>query len=242
MFDLLSAMNLPFFWKEDISETATSITFEEESSKHIVQVLRMKKGELLQVTNGKGIIVTAEITQDHKKHCEARIVELKKHEKRSGPNVSIGLSLLKNNSRFEWFLEKATEMGVSEVIPLLCERTERQHFRYDRMKNICVSAMLQSQQAWLPTLREPASLPSMYGPNQYQQKLIAHCIDGEKPGLTTFRHDASSQIILIGPEGDFTAEEVHLAIENGYLPVSLGQTRLRSETAGVVAAVLLLVM
>ena len=149
------------------------------------------------------------------------------------------MSLLKNSNRFEWFLEKATEIGVAEVIPLLCERTEKQHFRYDRMKNICVSAMLQSQQVWLPALSEPASFASVCEAGNYRQKLIAHCMEGEKKTLAGVG-DASSQIILIGPEGDFTEREVELAKENGFMAVSLGHTRLRTETAGVAAATLML--
>lgn len=234
-------MNLPFFWKEDIDIKEEIILFDQENSKHIVQVLRMKKGELLRVTNGNGLVVTAEISLEHKKNCEARIVDVKSHKRHSRGRVAIGISLLKNSSRFEWFLEKATEMGVEEVIPLLCERTEKQHFRYDRMKSICVSAMLQSQQVWLPVLYQPAPFLSICETLDFPLKLIAHCMEGEKQALARIAADVNSQIILIGPEGDFTDKELELAISKNYLPVSLGNTRLRTETAGVASAVLMLI-
>ena len=117
----------------------------------------MKEGEKLNLTDGKGNLITAEITDDHKKHCSVKIIDsrLTTHDSRK---VTIAISLLKNTNRFEWFLEKATEIGVSEIIPLICERTEKQKFRYDRMKGICISAMLQSQQCWLPVLHEPITI------------------------------------------------------------------------------------
>jgi 16S rRNA (uracil1498-N3)-methyltransferase len=231
-------MNLPFFYKEIIEDTG-QIVFDEETSRHIVQVLRMKQGDVLKVTDGKGRVVTAEIADDHKKKCLVKIRD-SNHTLRPSRKISVAISLLKNASRFEWFLEKATEIGVQEIIPLLCDRTEKQHFRYDRMKNICISAMLQSQQVWLPDL----SLPRPFGPLidelQYEQKYIAHCMEKEKRNLSgLLRDDTGSRIILIGPEGDFTIGEIDIAIQHLYLPVSLGETRLRTETAGIVAAALL---
>ena len=158
----------------------------------------------------------------------------------NSPKITIAISLLKNTNRFEWFLEKATEIGVSEIIPLICERTEKQKFRYDRMKGICISAMLQSQQTWLPILHEPKQFNHL-AIEQFgtQQKFIAHCNEASgKKNLSTFQ-PLNHSTILIGPEGDFTKQEIELALQNGFTPVSLGETRLRSETAGVVASVLL---
>ena len=146
-------MSLPIFFQEDISDHS-SLTLSEETSKHIVQVLRMKAGEHLQLTDGKGEIITAEIISEHKRATQVKVLQTSHIAPRIS-NVTIAISLIKNNSRLEWFLEKATEIGVSEIIPLICERTEKQHFRHDRMKNILISAMLQSQQAWLPLLHEP---------------------------------------------------------------------------------------
>lgn len=232
-------MNLPFFYKENIDAANKQLIFDEETSKHIVQVLRMKPGELLQVTNGKGNLMTAEIAHGHKKNCEVKIID-SIFKPGSLKKISIAISLLKNASRFEWFLEKATEIGVNEIIPLICDRTEKQHFRYERMKNICISAMLQSQQVWLPDLHQPIKIISLFE-NVYQgQKFIAHCIGSEKKSLVDIiSNDFQSQIILIGPEGDFTNEEIELATKNLFSPVSLGVTRLRTETAGIVAAAIL---
>jgi 16S rRNA (uracil1498-N3)-methyltransferase len=157
--------------------------------------------------------------------------------------ITIAISLLKNSNRFEWFLEKATEIGVHAIIPLICKRTEKQKLREDRMQNILISAMLQSQQCWLPVLHKPIDYELIFRQEEIihaSQKFIAHCIEEEKRNLADLVNETlSSQIILIGPEGDFTNEEVQLAIQNHFDAVSLGDTRLRAETAGVVAATIL---
>ena len=232
-------MDLPLFYKENIDDAYNLLTLDEETSKHVVQVLRMEPGELLRLTDGNGRLLTAEIVKDHKKHCEVKIIDSTFTEY-PARNISIAISLLKSASRFEWFLEKATEIGIREIIPMICERTEKQHFRYDRMKNICISAMLQSQQVWMPKLPQPIKLNSLFENLSYRQRLIAHCNEGEKPRLSaTMEPTADSTLILIGPEGDFTSEEVALAGRNEFRPVTLGQTRLRAETAAVVAAAVL---
>jgi 16S rRNA (uracil1498-N3)-methyltransferase len=157
-----------------------------------------------------------------------------------GENVSIAISLIKNNSRFEWFLEKATEIGVSEIIPLICERTEKQNFRLDRMKTILVSAMLQSQQTWLPALYEPIKFTQFITSAIDAKKMIAHCEEGEnKRSLVSETGMKKNKLILIGPEGDFSTNEVEAALANNFTAVALGETRLRTETAGIVAASLL---
>ena len=232
-------MDLPIFYKQDIDDADNRLTLDEETSKHVVQVLRMEPGELLRLTDGNGRLFTAEIVKDHKKHCEVKIIDSTFSEY-PARKISIAISLLKNASRFEWFLEKVTEIGIREIIPMICERTEKQHFRYDRMKNICISAMLQSQQVWMPTLPQPINFNSLFEKISYSQRLIAHCNEGEKPILSaTMEPTADSTLILIGPEGDFTSEEVALAGRNEFRAVSLGQTRLRAETAAVVAAAVL---
>ena len=150
-------MSLPIFYAENLNTTQQLITLDEDTSKHVVQVLRMNKGEQIQLTDGKGALLTTTIVDDHKKKCVVKSIEVKNT---AAPirKSSIAISILKNNARFEWFLEKATEIGITEIIPLICERTEKHHFRLDRMKNILVSAMLQSQQVWLPQLDEPRKL------------------------------------------------------------------------------------
>jgi len=232
-------MALPFFYIESYDPAATEVTLEEDNSRHIVQVLRMQRGESLQLTDGEGALLTAEIVVDHKKKCRVSIrssISLSPPER----NVTIAISPLKNMSRFEWFLEKATEIGVSAVIPLLCERTERASIRLERLRQIAVSALLQSQQTWLPDLAAPTSFADLIRSAAAPARYIAHCLESPRPtaGLAAAETSASS-LILIGPEGDFSSKEVDSALANGFLPVTLGSNRLRTETAGIVAATLL---
>ncbi len=241
-------MAYPFFYIGDLDASSTIVTLNEETSKHVVQVLRMKEGEELNLTDGKGNLLTAEITNAHKRNCAVR-VKATSYRPQAAKKVSIAISLVKNASRFAWFLEKATEIGVTIIIPLLCERTERQHFRYDRMNGILISAMLQSQQTWLPLLHEPTKLDDYIrqtGASDGSTKFIAHCIETDRQSLVNILSGVEGQIksspnriILIGPEGDFTPNEIELALQHQFIPVTLGETRLRTETAGVAAAVLL---
>jgi 16S rRNA (uracil1498-N3)-methyltransferase len=233
---IFAIMDLPIFY---IEKPASSdfITLGEETSRHVVQVLRMQHGEKIQLTDGAGTLVKAEIVDPHKKKATVRLIEntfLPQKENR----VSIGISLLKNGSRFEWFLEKATEIGVTEIFPLLCSRTEKQHFRYDRMQQILISAMMQSKQFWLPTLHEPTAINNVITNSTYNTRLIAHCEDETKNPITNYAKHSSVQM-LIGPEGDFTNDEIELALHNNFQPVTLGENRLRTETAGIVGATVL---
>ena len=233
------AMSLPHFYIENI--TGKTIQLDEDTSKHMIGVLRMQKGEEVLLTDGRGRKAYAVIADDNRKRCMVQVDSIDE-EQASLPKVSIAISIVKNASRFEWFLEKATEIGVNEIIPLICERTEKEKFRYDRMKSILVSAMLQSQQTWLPVLHEPQPYATVVKNATPEQKFIAHCLPEKKVQLTeassplTTHH---SSLILIGPEGDFTQNEIALALENEFAPVALGHTRLRTETAGIVAATLL---
>lgn len=213
---------------------------DEDNSRHIVQVLRMTMGEQLRLTDGKGALLTAEIVDDHKKKCRViiRSAAILPSAERS---VTIAISPLKNASRFEWFLEKATEIGVSTVIPLLCERTERPSIRHDRLQQIAVSALLQSQQVRLPELAAPVSFGDLIGKASTRgSRYIAHCLEAPRPTTSLAGTDpAASSLILIGPEGDFSQKEIENALAAGFIPVTLGSHRLRTETAGIVAATLL---
>ena len=229
-------MALPFFYQPQII-ASPSILLNEETSKHCIQVLRMILGERLQLTDGKGNAYIAAISKSDKRHCEVTIEETS-FQLPPTKQITIGISLLKNATRFEWFLEKVTELGVFEIIPLLCSRTERQHFRFDRMQSIVIAAMLQSQQVWLPILHPPTNIQTVLQSSVQKQKLIAHCEVGDKQIIGNLNVLQSVQI-LIGPEGDFTTTEIDAALQKSYLPISLGNTRLRTETAGVVAATLL---
>jgi 16S rRNA (uracil1498-N3)-methyltransferase len=230
---------VPFFYINDFDSSQQTITLDEDTSRHVVQVLRMKAGETLNLTDGKGNLLTCTIAGDNKKKCLVEVRETR-NQKPPTRNITIAISLIKNTARFEWFLEKATEIGVHEIIPLICERTEKQKFREDRMRQILISAMLQSQQCRLPILHNPVAYELLFrrqGIANYSQKFIAHCIEEEKRNFNDLVNETlPSQIILIGPEGDFTNEEIELAIQHHFSPVTLGETRLRTETAGVVAA------
>jgi 16S rRNA (uracil1498-N3)-methyltransferase len=244
-------MPLPFFYTAPIPPSDNIVVLNEENSKHIVQVLRMQNGKQIKLTDGLGNIFLAEITDAHKKKCSVKIIERSNQESPEN-KVCIAVSPVKNNSRLEWFLEKATEIGVSEIVLLMCERTEKQNIRLDRMKGILISAMLQSQQAWLPILEEPKKYASFVKTVKSENKFIAHCEENKKTSLKeitnqltnpvrTDVHPGGQSTILIGPEGDFTPQEIALALENNFTTVALGNTRLRTETAALVAATLLCV-
>lgn len=232
-------MALPFFYSDAIKSGCTQYVLGEETSKHAIQVLRMQCGEQLQVTDGKGTLFTTEIIDDNRKKCVVKIFSASTQPAPLKKNI-IAISLVKNSTRFEWFLEKATEIGITEIIPMLSSRTEKQHFRHDRMKNILVSAMLQSQQTWLPVLHEPTHFDTIIG-TPIPQKFIAHCEkeDSKQQLINAISAIVNERIILIGPEGDFTNDEIAKALQHHFMPVALGNTRLRTETAGVVAATLL---
>jgi 16S rRNA (uracil1498-N3)-methyltransferase len=259
-------MAAPFFYIDSWSPGQQEIMLDEDNSRHVIQVLRMRPGEALRLTDGKGALLDAVIVDDHKKKCRVSIRSTTTEPPRAD-QVTIAISPVKNATRFEWFLEKATEIGVSTIIPLLCERTERQSIRTDRLRNILVSAMLQSQQAWLPTLAEPTPLSELLAHASTGQTYIAHLLEAPRAtdslacltreqlspigGAQAAAHPPdrwrpsalgarpASATILIGPEGDFTPKEVEAAMTARFIPVSLGHNRLRTETAGIVAATLL---
>lgn len=232
-------MQIPLFFEENLPDSTEEIELSPESSRHIVQVLRMKSGDQLLITDGKGVEVTTMIKNPDKRKTVVSFVS--KRTMLSADNMhGIAISLLKNENRFEWFLEKATELGIRKIFPMINTRTEKKSFRTERMKNIMVSAMIQSRQYFLPDLSDPLSLGEIYQLPDFKQKFIAHCSEnGERVLLKDVVSGEANKIILIGPEGDFTEEEIKEAVKNEFLPVSLGNNRLRTETAGVVSAVFL---
>jgi 16S rRNA (uracil1498-N3)-methyltransferase len=226
---------LPLFHFPALQSSQGTINLTEEIRKHAVTVLRMKVGEQLMLTDGKGFSATADILQADKKQLMVALGQMIAHPAPQKKMI-LGISLLKNTARFEWMLEKVTEIGITEIIPLLAERTERQHFRQERFQQILVSACLQSGQFHFPILHEPVKLATVFSMDLPPNKFIAHCMEGDKPQLTGQSLDS---ILLIGPEGDFTAAELDLAVQHQCKPVGLGESRLRTETAGIVGAVLL---
>lgn len=230
-------ISLPLFFQENIPFVSGGVfCLNEEASKHIIQVLRMEKGQQIQLTNGKGLLASVEITDPNKKKCGVKILSSHQVE-RPKRNLVIAISLIKNSHRFEWFLEKVTELGITGIVPLICNRTEKQHFRLDRMRGILISAMLQSKQVWLPELKEPTSFATFLKTNPGKSKYLAHCMEEDNKIKISSLAKNDSCVLAIGPEGDFTPEEVELAKQEDFISVSLGETRLRTETAGVAAAV-----
>ncbi|MBW2937896.1 16S rRNA (uracil(1498)-N(3))-methyltransferase [Aureisphaera sp. CAU 1614] len=227
-------MNL--FYQGNLSETSQNIIFDKDESRHIFKVLRHKLGDTLHITNGLGILFTAELVEVSQKQCLAVVNEAVK--KAPLPYyLHIAVAPTKNNDRFEWFLEKATEIGISEITPILCDHSERKVIKVDRFERIIESAMKQSLKMYKPKLNE---LTSFSGFIKLQSnfngiKCIAHCEDSEKELLKNLVQPKSNNIILIGPEGDFSYTEIALAQKNDFSPISLGESRLRTETAAISA-------
>jgi 16S rRNA (uracil1498-N3)-methyltransferase len=229
---------LPYFFEPSIEASNTHFELSELTSKHCIQVLRMRANESMHLTDGIGNLYTASIVEADKKKTVVKIDSVA-HTPAPTKNVCIAIGLLKNTGRFEWFLEKATEMGVTKIVPLICERSERSNLKGERMRGVLVAALIQSKQTWLPNLSEPITVAQFIDKHPTSQKLIAHCEDGNKTALMDIPKNSDTSI-LIGPEGDFTAHEIEAALSANYSPVSLGNTRLRTETAAMLAAALLL--
>jgi 16S rRNA (uracil1498-N3)-methyltransferase len=227
-------MALPVFYHNGQIIASADIELDESTAKHIVQVLRMQEGELIKITNGQGIAADCRIKDTGKKRCIISVGEVKDIPPPLA-RLHLVVAFTKNSSRNEWVLEKATELGVSAIIPLLAHRTEREKFRYERWHNILVSAMLQSQQYYLPQLHEPMNLEKVLEHSAtIPEKYIAHCMeDEEKKNLSHLLNVGKDAIILIGPEGDFTEDEVNLCKQNDYRSISIAGQRLRTETAAM---------
>ncbi len=226
---------MQLFYHPDIKEEDIQIVFPRDESKHIVKVLRKKEGELLHVTNGKGILFTTELTLITAQQCLAKVIEVKKEEK---PKYHLHLAVAptKMNDRYEWFLEKATEIGVMEITPIICDHSERKVVKIDRFERVLQSAMKQSLNFTLPKLNAPVRFSEFISDTPEGTKFIAHCEnEGDKKSLQSSIDIGDKYLILIGPEGDFSSEEIELAMQNGWNPISLGSTRLRTETAAIVA-------
>jgi 16S rRNA (uracil1498-N3)-methyltransferase len=226
-------MSVPYFYEPLISAGNTQFTLSEVSSKHAIQVLRMQEGDRIDITNGQGGLFHALIQVAHKKNA---IVQITETIQAPLPiqKLHLGISLLKNAVRLEWLFEKATEMGVTHITPLLCHRTIHERFKTDRMQQIIQSAMIQSQQTWLPILSAPTELTTFLSQANGTQKWIAHCEPTEKKSIKSIVPDKDI-VLLIGPEGDFTPAEIEAAIAKDFKPIDLGPTRLRTETAGIFA-------
>lgn len=225
---------MQLFYNPRLDQSVSLFTFSEEESKHIVKVLRKKEGDILHITNGKGYLFEARILVADAKKCKAEIIDTDKtHPKMYWFHLVVAPT--KMNDRFEWFLEKATEIGVNEITPIICENSERKVVKLERMEKVIQSAMKQSLQTFLPKLNAPLSYKEFIAKTHEGLLFIAHCEKEEKLDLKRRVAPDKDVTILVGPEGDFSKQEIKLAYEKGFLPVSLGENRLRTETAAIVA-------
>lgn len=215
--------------------TSNRIEFDPEESKHCIRVLRLKRGDKLKITNGKGRLFLCTLTDDNIKKCVIRVDEDIQCEPQRDFSIQVAVSPTKNTARFEWFIEKATEIGIDKIFPLASDHSERIHLNHDRLQKILISAIKQSQQPWLPELTGLTTFAHLISSRFKGQRFIAYVDENHQTTLKNACKPGGDVLILIGPEGDFSQEEVKQAVAAGFIPVSLGPNRLRTETAALVA-------
>jgi len=225
---------MQLFYNPNINQGDIQFVFDTEESKHIAKVLRKKTGEILQITNGKGYWFEAKILNPDHKKCTAEIITTTLKPPKSYL-LHMVVAPTKLNDRFEWFLEKATEIGVNEITPIICDHSERKVIKKDRMEKVIQSAMKQSLQTYLPKLNSAITFKEFMALPKNGDLFIAHCEEDNKAELLSSLKPSQPTTILIGPEGDFSTIEIKKAIDNGFAPVALGETRLRTETAAIFA-------
>lgn len=207
----------------------------EAESMHAVKVLRLKAGDTIEATDGAGNFYHCEIIHPHPKNCVINILSTVSQPKTWNFHLQIAFAPTKSNNRTEWFIEKATEIGIDQFVPINCKFSERKELKIERAERVIISAMKQSKQAIMPQIQPMVSFEAFVNQPFHGQKFIAHCYDSEKQNLTDLYKRTENALIAIGPEGDFSEDEVQLAVANGFKPISLGENRLRTETACLVA-------
>lgn len=233
------------FYATDIPqsiEVGQQIQLDEEESAHAVRVLRYAAGDTIRIADGRGHMYEAVITNPHPKHCEVEIRSIEKQTKHHQGDVHIAVAPTKNIERMEWLAEKCTEIGLDRLTPLLCHYSERKQIRVDRLGKIILSAAKQSLSAYLPHLDELTNFKDCVLSATEERRYIAHSspwLDKKDLREQLRQTPAASTIVLIGPEGGFSDEEVRLAMEHGFIPVSLGEARLRTETAAIVSCAMI---
>lgn len=225
---------MQLFYNPAIDENTESFSFDKEESRHIIKVLRKKDSDILFVTNGRGYLFETKITLASDNKCTVEIISFKKETPKKS-HLHLAVAPTKMNDRYEWFLEKATEIGIHEITPIICDRSERKVINPERFEKIILSAMKQSNELFLPKLNNAITLKEFIKQKNEGLQLIAHCEETDKKTLKSVLKPNQNITLLIGPEGDFSEKEIALALENQFIPVSLGNTRLRTETAAVVA-------
>lgn len=221
------------FFTPDITDN--DYTLNEIESKHCIKVLRLKVNDHIQLIDGKGNFYQAQIANADPKRCKVNITKIIKEFSKRNHYLHIAIAPTKNIDRFEWFLEKATEIGIDEITPILCEHSERKIIKPERLEKVIISAIKQSLKAYKPKLNELTNYRDFIEQNFDGIKYIAHCEENEKETLKLNYNLGNNVLILIGPEGDFSPTEIILAKQNNFKEISLGESRLRTETAGVVA-------
>lgn len=225
---------MQLFYNSEIHNNNSTYSFSKEESKHIIKVLRKKTGDILHITNGKGWLFKAKITIANIKKCVVTILSKTQHSPKNY-KLHLAVAPTKMNDRYEWFLEKATEIGIDSVTPIICEHSERKFIKAERFEKILQAAMKQSLSLYIPKLNPAIPLKAFLEQDFNGQLFIAHCEDTNKKSLKHELKPNYNITILIGPEGDFSNKEIELAIEKNFTPVTLGNTRLRTETAAIVA-------
>lgn len=225
---------MQLFYNPNITEQTSELSFSRDESKHIVKVLRKAVGDELYITNGFGWMFTAKITVADIKNCVAVVISKVLQEQRTY-KVHLAVAPTKMNDRYEWFLEKATEIGIDEITPIICDHSERKVIKMDRYEKILQSAMKQSLHYYIPKLNKPTPFKTFINQEFTSQKFIAHCEETDRKALKIELQAQTDVTLLIGPEGDFSTTEIKQAIEKGFVPTTLGNTRLRTETAAIVA-------
>lgn len=204
---------------------------------HCTKVLRCRVGDSIECMDGNGLLLKGTISEIKKHEVAVEIIETIEHQSSNINKLAIALPPTKNPARFEWFVEKATEIGIAHIYPMLTERTEKASLKMERLNHIVISAAKQSRQLFYPKIHELKKMEDIMDINEAQQKLIAHCV-GQKESLLNLYKKNEDALLLIGPEGDFTNKEIEQAINKNYQPVSLGNSILRVETAGIAATVI----
>ena len=225
---------MQLFYNSNVSKADDIFNFDKDESRHIVRVLRKKVGDKLHITNGKGWLFISELISAEQKHCSAKIISKQEHEKQNY-KLHLAVAPTKMNDRFEWLLEKATEIGIDTITPILCDHSERKVIKTERFEKIIQSAMKQSLQYHLPKLKPLTTFQDFIRQDLTGQKFIAHCEETERKSLKSLIEPETEVTILIGPEGDFSVKEIAIALQQNYIPVTLGNTRLRTETAAIIA-------
>ena len=226
---------MQLFYTPDIDAASSTYFLNEEESKHSIRVLRLEAGEQVQLIDGKGNLYTAAITDAHPKRTQLQIISVQKEFNKRNHYLHIAVAPTKNIERLEWFLEKATEIGIDEISLIISQRSERKEAKVDRLNKIITAAIKQSIKAYHPVLNEPVALTKLLAKPFDGQKFIAHCEPGDKVGLKDQLKTQGSYLILIGPEGDFTPKEIADAINFDFKAITLGESRLRTETAALEA-------